>query len=808
VFYRPWEAARGAALPLAVALVTALLAAWRVALWVEQPDAVRSILYLWPLPVLLLPALWAGREIRRHFAPHPSFRLPQSFVMGTNLVMLSLAAGAAIYLFSQYVELSDRTGAPNFADLRAGFVLICLAVEMCRRCFGATLPILSTLSIVYGMWGNLMPGPLRHGGQGWSELLGKLSTDFIGGVLGFLVVISSTFIIMFLLLGAFLQESGAARFFVNFCLGLFGRLRAGAGFAAVGSSAFMGTVSGSASGNVVTTGTFTIPLMMRTGYSPHIAAAVEASASSGGQIMPPVMGAGAFIMSELIEVPYVKIIGYAAIPAILYFLIVGINLQFAAGKLDLQRIPPEELPDWRAELRRGWIYLLPLAVLVYFLIEGYTPVFAGVWAVFVMAAVWMLQQGYFGLRALGRALWYAAIPATVAALLLVVYGVQRTLYALLPAAAALDSLVYPFEFLYHGAVFFLLATGLQALLLRLLGSRREGDASPLRLGEVATLLCNPFLYARRFRARGEAAPDVAAAVATRSWLRSVLRALAVGGRQGAEFGVTLATIELVVQVLSITGVGNKMSLLIESLAVDVCFLGEAAGGGCAWGLGIDGFLVGLLLTAVACAILGMGMPTTAAYVLLAILGGPVLISLTKPVLVGLGGPEWAQAIVAIRGERVAAHMFIFYFAILSAITPPVAIAALVGAKMAGAPYFKTAFTALKFAIVGFVVPFLFMYMPGILALTEPLEVLRVSFSTLLGFIALSAFFQGYLLAPTSLLDRLLLLLAGLSFFLVGLRGELLWGVLGVVLGSLAVAKQMGWSRARRPERRLAGGGGG
>jgi TRAP transporter 4TM/12TM fusion protein len=273
-----------------------------------------------------------------------------------------------------------------------GFIMIIVGLELTRRCFGPPLPTLAIISIAYGIWGNLFAPPFGHGGHDWVELLAKLSTDFIGGVIGFLVVISSTFIIMFLILGAFLHESGAGRFFVNFALGLFGHLRAGAGLAAVGSSALMGTVSGSASGNVVTTGTFTIPLMKRIGLSPHTAGAAEAAASSGGQIMPPVMGAGAFIMSELIEVPYFQIIVYATIPAILYFTIVGINIHFAAGALSIKPLPPEEIPDWRAEIKSGWFYLVPLGFLVFFLFEGRTPVFAGVMAVFVMVAVWMYRN--------------------------------------------------------------------------------------------------------------------------------------------------------------------------------------------------------------------------------------------------------------------------------------------------------------------------------------------------------------------------------------------------------------------------------
>ena len=368
------------------------MAAWRIGIWAGQPDEIRSVFYLWPVFILLLPLFWSRRKTKADFTDYPSYPYPAGLTIGLNIGMLVFAVAACLYLFWFHEEMVDRPGAPTFGDSRVGFIMIVVGLELTRRCFGPPLPTLAIISIVYGIWGNLFAPPFGHGGHDWVELLAKLSTDFIGGVIGFLVVISSTFIIMFLILGAFLHESGAGQFFVNFALGLFGRLRAGAGLAAVGSSALMGTVSGSASGNVVTTGTFTIPLMKRIGLSPHIAGAAEAAASSGGQIMPPVMGAGAFIMSELIEVPYFQIIVYATIPAVLYFTIVGINIHFAAGALSIKPLPPEDIPDWRAELKSGWFYLVPLAFLVFFLFEGRTPVFAGVMAVFVMVAVWMYRN--------------------------------------------------------------------------------------------------------------------------------------------------------------------------------------------------------------------------------------------------------------------------------------------------------------------------------------------------------------------------------------------------------------------------------
>ena len=923
-FHRPAEGVRKAALALAVAAATALLAAWRVGLWAHQPDSVRDVLYLWPLLVLLIPAIWAKRRAREVFEDFPCDPLPRSIEVGINVGLLALSAGACLYIFYEYNDLTWRVGAPVITDIRAGFIMIAVGLELTRRSFGTPLPILALIAVLYGLWGNLFESPFGHAGAGWIELTGKLSTDFIGGVFGFLVIISATFIIMFLILGTFLHESGAGQFFVNFALGLFGRLRAGAGLAAVGSSALMGTVSGSAAGNVVTTGTFTIPLMKRIGLSPHIAAAAEAAASSGGQIMPPVMGAGAFIMSELIDVPYIRLIGYATIPAVLYFLIVGINIQFAAGRLNLQPLPPEQIPDWRSELRRGWFYLVPLILLVYFLIGGHTPTFSGVMAIFAMVLVWFYRcaaeflarmrlgdrfvsdEGYafvpisfwsyaavvyavlyageawlgwnfrlglpvtpanvavaaaalgvtgVGLGALllrfmpnGGSFWYevergwvsiyplcvvllwlmfgwnaglaglcivlallglwsavhgvgvrpfAAVPWLFISVWLASYGAVKALYWVFPAVEKLADYVVPFGFFYHALIFFAFAVVIQQVVFRLGAARQAGDASPTRVSEVVGIACNPMTYLFRARRSGRAGPDVQAAQGAVRWLDAVRRALMAGGKQGAEFGVTLLTIQIVVEVLTFSGVGNKFAYLIESLSRDVCLLGVAAGGGCIGFLGFDGFFVALALTAVACAILGMGMPTTAAYVLLAILGGPVLVKLIGPALAPVYGPEWMEWFISVHGDRVAAHMFIFYFAILSAITPPVAIASLVAAKMAGASYLRTSMTALRFAIVGFIVPFLFMYEPSLLALDDPSRVAVVAAMTLIAFTAFSAATQGWLLSRLFAYERALLFASFicLVFFDIYFYSPLL--ILGVILAAHPLIRQVRLWRLER-----------
>ena len=917
IFFRPAEGVKKAGGFLVVFFVALILIGWRVGLWAGQSDAVRSVFYLWPAVVFAFPLFWAKRRIKEVFQEYPAHPFPAGFTIGLNAAMLFFVATACLYLFYYHEEMVDRPGAPTIGDARVGFVMLVVALELTRRCFGPPLPTLAVIAFTYGIWGNLFAAPFGHGGHTWIELQAKLSTDFIGGVLGFLVVISATFIIMFLILGAFLHESGAGRFFVNFALGLFGKMRAGAGLAAVGSSALMGTVSGSASGNVVTTGTFTIPLMKRIGLSPHIAGAAEAAASSGGQIMPPVMGAGAFIMSELIEVPYFHIIGYATIPAILYFTIVGINIHFAAGALNIQPLPASEIPSWKEELKNGWFYLVPLGFLVYFLFEGRTPVFAGVMSVFIMVGIWFyrnvteflgtLRRGdktiaddvfvfvpvtfwvfvfslfvLFSIFELGFGLplgingeptwggsllaalalgvigfilisvfsrilswvgefwreiernWLAIFPLTflgfwgvlgwtsgVAGLAIVLvllcawsifrgngaqpsttipwyfafiwvgaYFVQKGIYSLVPAIADFGEWFVPFGFIYDGLIFFGLAVIVQRVIFSF-GSEESGSGEPaLSVKQVLAVSCNPFTYLQRAKNSGETGLGVQVAQGASTWILSIRDALRVGGRQGAEFAVTLATIEVVVQVLTITGVGNKFAFMIEALAQDICLFGAVAGGGCAYYIGLDGFFVALLLTAVCCAILGMGMPTTAAYVLLAILGGPVLIKLVGPELTHIYGAEWVKEFVAAKGDRVASHMFIFYFAILSAITPPVAIASLVGAKLAGAPYFKTSMMSLRFAIVGFIVPFLFMFDPALLTFASPLRVALSASITLLGFIAFSAGTQGWLFDRLYKYERILLFACFIAFILFVIFFSIVMLAAGLVCGAIPFVRQI------------------
>jgi len=287
-----------------------------------------------------------------------------------------LGAGVAAYQWVFYRELIIRSGYPTTLDLVVGTVLLVVLLLAALRALGIALPILAALFLAYCLLGQYLPPPLAHRGYDFSQVIDHMAFG-TEGVYGIPVYVSSTYIFLFILFGAFLERAGMIRLFTDIALGLVGHTRGGAGKVSVVSSGLMGTISGSGVANVVTTGQFTIPLMKRFGYRPAFAGGVEATASMGGQIMPPVMGAVAFIMAETLGVAYAEVVKAAVIPAILYFGSVFWMVHLEAGKRRLLGLPREECPSALDALRRRWYLILPLAALVFLLFSGYTPLFAG-----------------------------------------------------------------------------------------------------------------------------------------------------------------------------------------------------------------------------------------------------------------------------------------------------------------------------------------------------------------------------------------------------------------------------------------------
>ncbi len=287
-----------------------------------------------------------------------------------------LAAGVAAYQWVFEHELMLRSGEPTSLDLWIGITLMVLVFLATQRMMGWALPLICGVLVLYAVYGRWLPGPLNHRGYPWEQVIEHLSFG-TEGIYGIPIYVSSTYIFLFILFGAFLERAGMLKLFTDFALGLVGHTQGGPAKVGVIASGLMGTINGSGVANVVTTGQFTIRLMKRFGYRPEFAGGVEATASMGGQIMPPVMGAVAFIMAETIGVAYVEVVRAALIPAILYFLTAFLVVHLEAGRLGLTGMPRESLPNpWRA-VRERWHLVLPLAVLVYLLFSGYTPLFAG-----------------------------------------------------------------------------------------------------------------------------------------------------------------------------------------------------------------------------------------------------------------------------------------------------------------------------------------------------------------------------------------------------------------------------------------------
>ena len=347
-------------------------------------------------------------------------------------LLLWLAGGISLllslYHWVFYKELIIRAGDPTRLDIAVGVIVVLLVFEAARRMMGPALPIICSLFLSYGLFGQYLPSPLNHRGYDFNQIVEQM---FLGteGIYGIPTYVSSSFIFLFILFGAFLEKAGMINLFNDLALGTVGHARGGPAKVAVISSGLMGTINGSGVANVVTTGQFTIPLMKKFGYRPAFAGAVEATASMGGQIMPPVMGAVAFIMAETLDVSYATVCFAAIVPAILYYFAAFWAVHLEAGRYNLIGLPKAECPDAGAALRRDWYLLLPLFALVYLLFAGYTPLFAGTvgLGLTVMVILGHPIAGMIGVAPL-RVLFWLAIGASAA--LFLKFGINALVAAI------------------------------------------------------------------------------------------------------------------------------------------------------------------------------------------------------------------------------------------------------------------------------------------------------------------------------------------------------------------------------------------
>ena len=330
-----------------------------------------------PLSSLVIRSLHVGFLLMLTFVLYPALKTGRTDRVAWYDWLLAIAAFAlSTYHWIFEADLIQRAGDPSTADLVVGTIMVVMLFDAARRMLGLALPIVCATFLAYGFFGQYLPDALAHRGFGYDQLIGQLYTG-TEGIFGVPTMVSATYIFLFILFGAFLEHAGMIGLFNALALGMVGHAKGGPAKVAVISSGFMGTISGSGVANVLTVGQFTIPLMKRFGYSSVFAGAVEATASMGGQIMPPVMGAVAFIMAETLNVPYVEIVKAAVIPAVLYYLTAFWMVHLEAGRAGLKGLPKDQCPSPVKALKEGWYLILPLAALVAMLFHGFTPMFAG-----------------------------------------------------------------------------------------------------------------------------------------------------------------------------------------------------------------------------------------------------------------------------------------------------------------------------------------------------------------------------------------------------------------------------------------------
>jgi len=524
-----------------------------------------------------------------------------------DIVLGVCAIAVATYLITIFgTSMRMSTGSP-FAPIGISFAAtagVALIMELTRRMAGIALVIIAGLFLAYVFTGQYMPGFLNAPPFSWQRFFSQVYTD--AGILGPTTAVSSTYIILFIIFAAFLQASKVGDYFVNFAFAAAGRARGGPAKVAIFASGLMGMINGTSAGNVVATGSLTIPLMKKVGYRKQTAGAVEAAASTGGQIMPPIMGAGAFIMAEITGIPYTEIAVAAIIPAVLYFVSVYFMVDFEAAKLGMRGMRDDEIPKLGRMLKQVYLFV-PIVILIAALFAGYSVIRAGTLATVAAAVVSWL--------------------------------------------------------------------------------------TPHRMG-----------------------------------LRSIQRAFELAGVMSIQIIAVCACAGIIVGVISLTGVGARFSNLLLGLA------------------GVSQLLALFFAMCIAI-LLGMGMPTTAAYAVAA--------SVVAPGLIDLGIPT------------LTAHFFVFYFAVLSAITPPVALASYAAAGISGANAMETSVASFKIGIAAFVVPFMFFYNSALLMDGAWFEVLRAAVTATAGVFLLACGVQGWILGGRGAWFIRVALIVGALFLIEG-----------------------------------------
>ncbi|KAB7704742.1 TRAP transporter fused permease subunit [Bacillus aerolatus] len=592
--------------------------------------------YFGPLDALRHRSLHTAIIAALVFILYPAFyKKKTNKVTVIDVVWMAAAIATGGYMIVDYEGIAERMSIymPSGVDIAFGLLTIAVVIEGGRRVAGNALTILTVLFLVYAFFGQYFPNMFKHSGKDLEDIVTYmyLSTE---GIYGIAISVSASYIILFILFGAFLNRSGMGQFFTDISLSLAGHTTGGPAKVAVVSSGLLGSINGSALANVVTTGAFTIPLMKRVGYKPEFAGAVEATASVGGQIIPPVMGATAFIMAETLGMPYNQIALAAILPAFLYYLGIICIVHFRAKKLGLSGMSKAELPNLWQVFKNGGHLLIPIIVLIGLLIAGRTPLFAAFYAIVLSVVVsWFNKE-------------------------------------------------------------------------------------------------------------------------TRMGIKEILGAMEDGVRAALGVAMSCAMVGLIVGVSTLTGLGPKLT---QSILV----------------LGQGEMFLTLIFTMVACIIMGMGLPSIPTYIITATMAAPALLELGVAPFV--------------------THMFVFYFGILANVTPPVALAAFAGAGIAGASPNKTGFEALRLALSGFIIPYIFVFSPVLLMqdVTSPLEVVWVTITAIIGILGLSAALERYLIADLPLPLAALCLAGSITLIIPGIWTD----IIGLSVLAIVLVQQL-FSRAK------------
>lgn len=617
--------------------------------------------------------------------------------------VLALAAfGVGLYMLAVSERVIASAGRINDIDMLVGGLAILLVLDATRRATGWGLTLLATFFLGYGFYAKLSFYPqlnetiiLATCRQIMSHLV--FITE---GLLGTATGVSASYIILFILFGAFLGKSGLGQLFNDLALAVAGHTRGGPAKVAVIASGFLGSINGSAIANVVTTGAFTIPLMKRTGYKPNFAGAVEASASVGGQILPPIMGAAAFIMAEVLAVPYTQVILAGIIPALLFYLGVLFQVHLRALRNGLEGIERSKLtPLKEVMLKRGHL-LVPMAVLLWLLFDGRAPFFAAFWSIAATVLICGTRRVTLGVSAI---------------LALLIFEPQW--WALLadnPIPGLPDSRLMLF-------VVIAIPVAINALRARL----------DLVAEKMDIVDCRDAMYD--------------------------------GVRNAIPVAIACGAVGIIVGVATLTGVALEVADAVVTLGQQIP-------------IPMIQLLVTLFLTMIASIVLGMGLPSIPTYIITSTMAAPILLSL--PLFREMAGSNETAIFIA--------HMFVFYFGIFANLTPPVALAAYAGAGISGGSPNATGFQAMKLAIAGFVVPYMFVFAHSMLMIDATVaNILWVVVTGVVGVLLLAVAVEGYLRRPLNVFWRVLAAVGALTLIFPGLISDAIGALITASLFMLA-----------------------